>query len=244
MFCKTSIVALLALGLAGLCRADDKTAPAKPRSGGSKWNVAIVIYNQMELLDFAGPAETFQAAGMGMRYHVYTVADTLKPIVSQGFVTITPQYTIADCPPPDIVVIPGGNANSARKNKNLMAWIKNVAPDVQCMFSVCTGAFVLADAGLLDGLEATSHHSAVGNLGKNYPKIKVRKDRRVVDNGKIVTAAGVSAGIDGALYLVARMCGQATAKRTAEYMEYRWQPEPIVRTGSSNKDSSLQSSSR
>jgi transcriptional regulator GlxA family with amidase domain len=244
MFYKTCIVAWLVLGIAGLSRADDKTGPAKPRSGGSKWNVAIVIYNQMELLDFAGPAETFQAAGGGERYQVYTVSDTRKPIVSQGFVTITPQYTIADCPPPDLVVIPGGNATTARKNQKLMAWIKSVAPDVQCMFSVCTGAFVLADAGLLDGLEATSHHGAVANLRKKYPKVKVREDRRVVDNGKIVTAAGVSAGIDGALHVVARMCGQKVAKRTAEYMEYRWQPESLVRSESSSKDSGTQPPSR
>jgi protocatechuate 3,4-dioxygenase beta subunit len=97
------------------------------------------------------------------------------------------------------------------------------------MFSVCTGAFVLADAGLLDGLEATTHHGSISGL-KKYAKIKVREDLRVVDNGKIVTAAGVSAGIDGALHLVARLSGQQTAQGTARYMEYRWQPEP-AKTG-------------
>jgi transcriptional regulator GlxA family with amidase domain len=97
------------------------------------------------------------------------------------------------------------------------------------MFSVCTGAFVLAQAGLLDGLEATSHHSAVKSLQRDYPKIKVRSDRRIVDNGKIVTAAGVSAGIDGALHIVARLCGPEVAQKTAVYMEYKWQPEPAER---------------
>jgi tetratricopeptide (TPR) repeat protein len=92
------------------------------------------------------------------------------------------------------------------------------------MFSVCTGAFVLARAGLLDGLEATTHASSISGL-KEFPRIKVRERRRVVDNGKIVTAAGVSAGIDGALHLVARYCGLETAKQTATYMQYRWQPE-------------------
>jgi putative intracellular protease/amidase/ketosteroid isomerase-like protein len=209
----------------------DAAAVPKPRSGSSKWNVAIVIYNQMELLDFAGPAETFQAAGQGWTYNVFTVAETVEPIISQRFVTITPQFTIANCPPPDLVVIPGGNSSVVRKSQKMMDWVKAVSREAQCTFTVCTGAFVLAQAGLLDGLEATTHHSALATLRRDYPKIKVRSDRRVVDNGNIVTAAGVSAGIDGALHIVARMRGQAVARRTAEYMEYKWQPEPAAVSG-------------
>jgi transcriptional regulator GlxA family with amidase domain len=244
MLCKTLIIASLAFGFVGLCRGDDRARPAKPRFGGSKWNVAIVIYDGMEILDFAGPAETFQAAGAGQKFYVKTVSDTLRPIVSQGFVMIKPQYTVAECPPPDMVVIPGGNARVAMKNKKLMAWVKAAARDAQRIFSVCSGAFVLAEAGLLDGLEATSHHSALARLRKDYPRIKVRDDLRVVDNGKIVTAAGVSAGIDGALHLVDKMCGQTVAKRTAEYMEYRWLPESMVQSEASSKDGRTQPTSR
>jgi transcriptional regulator GlxA family with amidase domain len=184
----------------------------------------------MELLDFAGPAETFQAANRGRAFNVYTVAETLEPILSQRFVTITPQYTIANCPPPDIVVIPGGNSSVVRRSKRMVAWVKDVSKDAGLMFSVCTGAFVLAQAGLLDGLEATSHHEALEALQSEYPKVKVRADRRIVDNGKIITAAGVSAGIDGALHVVDRLCGRDAAQRTAVYMEYKWQPELAARS--------------
>jgi transcriptional regulator GlxA family with amidase domain len=209
----------LAAGLLGMLsttslRADDdkKTERKSPRK------VAIVIFNQMELLDFAGPAEVFAAAGGAFK--VYTVAETAKPIVSQGFVTITPQYTIANCPRPDILVIPGGNTSSVSRSELMLNWIKDVSQSSEHVMSVCTGAFVLAKAGPLDGLEVTTHHSAIANLTRNYPKVKVRTDVRVVDNGKILTAAGVSAGIDGALHLVSKLRGPKAAETTARYMEY------------------------
>ena len=211
---------------------DDK----KPeRSPTSKRNVAIVIYNQMELLDFAGPAEVFAAADGGRAYKVYTVAETDRPIKSQGFVTITPQYTIENCPRPDILVIPGGNAASVTKSQKMVDWVKDVSGNAEHVLSVCTGAFVLGRAGLLDGLEATTHHGAIPGLRRTYPKVKVRTDVRVVDNGKILTAAGVSAGIDGALHVVSKMRGQKIAQKTAEYMEYRWQPESTASTGSGGR---------
>jgi putative intracellular protease/amidase/Flp pilus assembly protein TadD len=202
----------------------------KPRAGGSRWNVAIVVYDHMEILDFAGPAEVFEVAGGSRAYNVYTVAETDRPIVSQGFVKITPQYTIANCPPPDLVVIPGGNTVEVRKSEKMRQWVTSVARDSGHVLTVCTGAFVVAKAGLLDGLEATTHHSAIERMRREFPKIKVRSDVRVVDNGKILTTAGVSAGIDGALYVVAKMCGTQVAQRTAEGMEYRWHPEATLTT--------------
>jgi transcriptional regulator GlxA family with amidase domain len=211
-------------------RADDEKKPQE-HPGSSRRNVAIVIYNQMELLDFAGPAEVFAAAKGGQAFKVYTVAENDRPIKSQGFVTITPQYTIDNCPRPDILVIPGGNSSSVSKSQKMLDWVKSVSHDAECVLSVCTGAFVLAKAGLLDGLEATTHHSAISNLRRNYSNVKVRTDVRVVDNGKILTAAGVSAGIDGALHLVSKLCGHKVAQKTAEYMEYLWHAEPATTTG-------------
>jgi transcriptional regulator GlxA family with amidase domain len=194
-------------------------------------NVAIVVHDGVELLDLAGPGEVFSAANGGRAFRVFTVSETDKPIKSQRFLTVTPEFTIANCPKPDIIVIPGGATGVLLRSPAVMKWIRERAPETEVMFSVCTGAFVLADAGLLDGLEATTHHGSIAGL-KRYPKIKVLEDRRVVDNGKIVTAAGVSAGIDGALHLVARLCGKETADRTAKYMEYRWQPETTKSTRS------------
>lgn len=199
--------------------------PAKPMA--PKRNVAIVVHDGVELLDFAGPGEVFAAANGGRAFRVFTVGESAKPIKSQRFLTVTPEFTIANSPKPDIIVVPGGDTDVLLRNAAFMKWIKERAPEAEVMFSVCTGAFVFAEAGLLDGLEATTHHGSIAAL-KRHSKIKVREDRRVVDNGKVVTAAGVSAGIDGALHLVARLIDQPTAERTAKYMEYRWQPEPVV----------------
>src|SRR5438552_9454966 len=115
---------------APIVRADDKK-PSAERPAGSKRNVAIVVYNQMELLDFAGPAEVFAAANGGRAFKVYTVAENDKPIVSQGFVTITPQYTIANCPRPDILVIPGGNSTSVSRSQKMLDWVKAVSSDTE-----------------------------------------------------------------------------------------------------------------
>jgi putative intracellular protease/amidase/YHS domain-containing protein len=189
-------------------------------------NVAILVFNGMELLDFAGPAEVFSNAGRGPTFNVYTVAATREPITSQGLVTTTPRHTFADCPRPDIVVVPGGNTRTLAKEEKTLDWIRQSASQAEIVLSVCTGAFVLANAGLLDGQEATTHWASIERLRQQFPKTTVREKRRFVDNGKIVTAAGVSAGIDASLHVVERLLGQGAARETAKYMEYNWQPAP------------------
>jgi transcriptional regulator GlxA family with amidase domain len=174
----------------------------------------------MELLDFAGPVEVFNSAG----YHVHTVAATRDPINCFNIMTLKPDYTFADCPRVDIVVVPGGSVGHVAGDKRVTDWLVQASSTSDVTFSVCTGAFVLAKAGLLDGKEATTHWSGISALRKQYPKITVREDRRVVDNGKTVTAAGVSSGIDGALHLVDRLSGRSNATKAARYMEYPWQP--------------------
>jgi putative intracellular protease/amidase/YHS domain-containing protein len=186
-------------------------------------NVAILIFDGMELLDFAGPAEVFASAG----FRVYTVAPTQKPAKFMGL-TLTPHYTFADCPRPDIVVIPGGST-AVSNDKRVTEWVVQASAEAEATLSVCTGVFVLAKAGLLDGKEATTHWGSIARLRKQFPKITVHDDRRVVDNGKVITSAGVSAGIDGALHVVERLSGRPAASRTARYMEYRWQPVSAVK---------------
>jgi putative intracellular protease/amidase/YHS domain-containing protein len=183
-------------------------------------SVVILVFNRMELLDFAGPAEVFASAG----YEVSTVAATRDPVPCAGLITLTPRYTFADCPSADIIVIPGGNVREVAKDKRVIDWLVRASPAAEATLSVCTGAFVLAKAGLLDGKEATTHWGSIGALRKQFPQITVRDDRRVVDNGKVVTSAGVSAGIDGALHLVDRLSGRSEASKAARYMEYNWQP--------------------
>jgi transcriptional regulator GlxA family with amidase domain len=196
-------------------------------------NVAIVVYEGVELLDFAGPGEVFGAAsGFGRAkqeraFNVYTVAISKAPLTSR-FVTIEPQYAIDDAPKPDLIVIPGGNTDVLLDNPKFMAWLKSSQASAEVTLTVCTGAFTLAKLGLLDGKQVTTFYGAIAELRKETPKATVIDGRRYVDNGAIITTAGVSAGIDGALHTVARLLGRAVADRTAQYMEYRWMPEAYL----------------
>jgi transcriptional regulator GlxA family with amidase domain len=201
------------------------TAAADDRPMRKIKNVAIFIHEGVELLDFSGPGEVFAAAGQGRAFSVYTVALKEDAITSQGFVRIKPQYTIFNCPPPDIVVLPGGNTRIPLNEPEVIEWIKNATQHAEVMLSVCTGAFLLAKAGLLDGREATTHWGSIERLRQAAPQARVRENRRFVDSGKIVTSAGVSAGIDGALHVVDRLLGRTAALETARYMEYNWQAE-------------------
>lgn len=186
-------------------------------------NVAILVFSGVELLDFAGPGEVFSVAGPG--FNVYTVAASAEPVVSQGFVTVKPRYAMAESPPPDVLVVPGGGVGSLLDDPAAMRWIRETAATAEVVMSVCNGALVLAEAGLLDGLEATTHHGAIAALRNAAPTATVHADRRFVDNGKIVTAAGVSAGIDAALHLVSRLTDPRQAGHVARYMEYPWEAD-------------------
>lgn len=186
-------------------------------------NVAIVLFNDFEILDMAGPAEVFSAAmgSNGREFEVFTVSSSKEEVESgHAVLAVTPEYTVDKCPKPDIVVIPGGHVEALLADAKLMEWIKARAADSEIVMSVCNGAFALHKAGLLDGLEATTHHGSVERLRKIATKTKVVPDRRFVDNGKIITAAGVSAGIDAALHVVERLLGVDAANNTARYMEY------------------------
>src|ERR1044071_3784652 len=190
-----------------------------------KRRVVIFIHEGVELLDFSGPGEVFASTAHRQAFEVYTVAATPDAILSQGFVTIKPQYTFANCPPPDIIILPGGRTDVPLANSKVIDWIRKSSERAEVMMSVCTGAFLLRESGLLDGKEATPHWSAIESLKQQAPKTTVRENRRFVDNGKVVTAAGVSAGIDAALHVVDRLLGRDVAQKTAKYMEYKWQPE-------------------
>lgn len=188
----------------------------------AKRNVAIFVHNGVEVLDFAGPSEVF-ASTEG--FNVYTVSLTTEPIISQGFIKIIPAYSLSDCPKPDIVVLPGGQTGPFLENKPLIDWIKTCAQHAEIMLSVCTGAGLLAKAGLLDGKQATTFHNYIDPLQKATPNARILRNTRFVDNGQIITTAGVSAGIDGALHVVAKLKGLAVATQTAHYMEYdKWKP--------------------
>ncbi|HEX6889355.1 MAG TPA: DJ-1/PfpI family protein [Chryseolinea sp.] len=187
-----------------------------------RYSVAIFLYDGVELLDFAGPGEVFSAAG----FQVYTMSVEGKEILSQGFVNVKPQYSIGNAPKPDIIVFPGGGAGAPSKDPRVIDWLKSNVTTGSMAMSVCTGAQILAKAGLLEGYNVTTFHNFIDGLQAMLPNSKVLRDTRFVDNGIVVTTAGVSAGIDGALHLVSRIKGLEAAKATAYYMEYdKWKPE-------------------
>lgn len=214
-----TVVGIVGLATVGLISAVESSPPDK-----HKWKVALVIYDHVELLDLAGPGEVFAATGD--HFKVYTVAATKDPIVSQGFVTIQPEFSIADAPEPDILIVPGGGTRGVLESEAMMDWIAAAGRGAEVSLSVCTGAFILARAGMLDGAEATTFYAATDSLQRHYPDTVVHENVRWVDNGSVVTTAGVSAGIDGSLRVVAKLLGPDAAIETAAYMEYdKWEAD-------------------
>jgi transcriptional regulator GlxA family with amidase domain len=190
-------------------------------------SVAIVIFDDVEVLDFCGPFEVFSVAARleePAAFSVYIVGQEMRPVLARGGLSINPHYTLYDCPPPDLLVVPGGyGARREMHNQVLLDWIVSYAQPAELVLSVCTGALLLGRAGLLDGLAATTHHSAFKLLHDAAPRTKILSNERFVDNGKIITSAGISAGIDASLHVVARLLGDQHARATARQMEYRWE---------------------
>lgn len=190
--------------------------------------VAFVLSDGAVVIDFAGPWEVFQDAmsggkGMNMKmglFRLYTVAETTKPIRASAGMRIIPDYNFANAPAPKVIVIP---AQSAQENpsKAMQEWIRKSAKTADVTMSVCTGAFVLANTGLLSGKAATTHHSAYKQMAMNYPDIQLKRGARFVDNGNIATSGGLSSGIDLALHVVERYYGHEVAENTAYQMEYQ-----------------------
>ena len=198
-------------------------AEGQSKDPKSRRNVAILIFDGVEVMDFAGPAEVFIVSGFGKPFRVFTVAETTELVRTMGGLTVKPEFSVKEAPRADIVVVPGGNMGKV--DKSVKEWLKKSARDAEVVMSVCMGAFLLAEAGLLDGVEATTHRWGIDGLKRSAPKCTVVRGKRFVDAGKILTTAGVTAGIDGALHLVERFLGKEAARWTAEeWMEYKRQP--------------------
>ena len=193
---------------------------ARPVYGNKTIDVAILIFDGVELLDFAGPAEVFIVANQRHPFRVFTVAPSTNLTTTMGGIKIKPDYSFQDAPPADVVVIPGGKLQSVKADG--VRWIRESAESADVVMSVCFGALLLAEARLLDGVTATTHRWAIESLKTAAPGCNVVTDRRVIDAGKIVTTGGVTSGIDGALHLVERLAGTEVADWTAQtWMEYR-----------------------
>ncbi len=182
--------------------------------------VAILIFNGVEIIDFTGPFEVFGAAD----FDVYTVAESKEPVTTAMGMTVVPKFTFAEAPEPDVLVVPGGGVAGPRGSATTLKWIASQTARTEHTLSVCNGAFILASAGLLDGLSATTTDHLIPKLRAEFPKVKVVEDQRFVDNGRIITAAGLSSGIDGALHVVSKMLGNGVAQAVALGIEYDWRP--------------------
>lgn len=197
-----------------------------------KRHVAILIFPEVEVLDFAGPFEVFAVANelTGFEtFHTFTVAELPGSIRARNGLKIVPDFTVETAPPPHILVIPGGaGTRPLLKKPGMLEWIRQRARKAEIVASVCTGSLVLAQAGLLNNLRATTHHENFAELAALAPNTDIVEDVRFTDNGQILTAAGISAGIDLSLHLIARLLGEEAAQRSARYMEYHWRNDAGV----------------
>lgn len=192
--------------------------------------VGILLFDEVEVLDFTGPFEVFFAArANGQKdndpplFDVITIAEETSHIRCSGDLLVRPQYTIDDHPTIDILVVPGGDGTRREMhNRRLLNWITAQNQRTEITMSVCTGALLLAECGILDGLQATTHWYRVELMRDRYPTVETRCDVRLVDAEHVMTSAGISAGIDLALHVVERLHGESTAAWTARRMEHLW----------------------
>ena len=199
--------------------------------------VGILIFENVEVLDFCGPFEVFSVTRLNEEkrreelspFNVFLVAETKKPVITTGGMKVLPDYDLDDCPPLDILVVPGGwGTRKEMNNERLLSWITDRSRQVETLTSVCTGALLLGKAGLLEGKRATTHWRSLDWMQELFPKTTVERQLHFVEEGALFTSAGISAGIDMALKVVARYFGEAIARATARHMEYPF-PESNAR---------------
>lgn len=199
--------------------------------------VGILLFQDVEVLDYCGPFEVFSCTRLDPErrreepspFEVCLIAEAPGPVTTVGGMRVLPDFSLASCPALDILLIPGGwGTRRQMRNSNLVGWIRQRAANVETLASVCTGALLLASAGLLDDLPATTHWQALDLLRHDFPRVRVDAGRHYIKAGRVFTSAGISAGIDLALKLVGHHCGASVARATARYMEYPY-PETDAR---------------
>ena len=200
--------------------------------------VGIFVFDDVEVLDFAGPYEVFTTASRlharqypaePALFRVITVARAAAQFRARAGLEVTADFTFADHPALDVLIVPGGVVTAELASPDVGAWIAARFPDTIITASVCTGAFLLAQAGVLEGVSATTHWEDIAELKAMFPALTVVSGRRWVDAGGVVTSAGISAGIDMSLHLVERIAGRELAWRTARQMEFDWTENGITR---------------
>ncbi len=191
-------------------------------------NIGIYIYDGAEVLDFSGPFEVFSTAKRldANDWNVFLIAESLDPVSARGDFKVTPHHTIQNHPKIDLLMVAGGIHTDEMGKPQIIEWIRSVDQHAQHVTSVCTGAFLLANAGLLDGLSVTTHWDDICDLKTQFPNLKVVENQRWIHSGKFITSGGISAGIDMSLYLVSKLHSHELAESVAKTMEYRWIKNP------------------
>jgi transcriptional regulator GlxA family with amidase domain len=191
--------------------------------------IGIVIFKDIEVLDFCGPFEVFSVTRLNEEkrreepspFEVLLIAEKAETVVTSGSMKVIPDHSFETCPKLDILVVPGGWGTRAEiKNPVMLDWLKKRAAEIETLTAVCTGSMLLGFAGLLDGRRATTHWRSLDWMRESFPAVIVERDKHVVEDGNVVTSAGISAGIDMALKVVARYYGEDIARATAKQMEY------------------------
>ena len=187
-------------------------------------NIGIYIYDDAEVLDFSGPFEVFSTAQRLAKneWNIFLVAQHNQPVNARGGFSVNPHYSFADHPPIDLLLVVGGVHNNELTKAPVIDWIKRTAQLAPVVASVCTGAFLLAKAELLNGKNVTTHWEDINDLAVMFPLLNVISNKRWVKDDKFTTSAGISAGIDMSLHLVAEHISPELAKLTAKQMQYTW----------------------
>ncbi len=191
--------------------------------------VGILLFDNIEVLDFCGPFEVFSVTRLNEEkrreelspFNVFLVAETKEPVVATGGMKVLPDYELDGCPGIDVLVVPGGwGTRKEMNNERLLRWIADRSIQIEILTSVCTGSLLLGKAGLLNGKRATTHWRSLDWMQELFPKTIVERQLHFVEEGALFTSAGISAGIDMSLKVVARYFGETIARATAKHMEY------------------------
>ncbi|MGB5919520.1 DJ-1/PfpI family protein [Arcobacter sp.] len=189
-------------------------------------NVGIYIYNNAEVLDFSGPFEVFSVASRFLddkdKFNVFLISEKENIVTARGNYKINSHYTFENVPKTDLLIIVGGIHTEEVKKTAVINWIKEQSKNTKIIASVCTGAFLLAEAGIITNHTVTTHWEDIADLKKDYPTLNVVEDVRWVDEGNILTSAGISAGIDMSLHLVSKIKNLELANKTAKQMQFDW----------------------
>jgi len=205
-------------GRCPICDMELVSVKEKAQTDQERVKAAILVFDGVQIIDYTGPYEVFGQA----RFDVFTVSETGETITTSMGMSVNPTHSFENSPTPDLLLVPGGDVHAQLEDPEVLKWVQQMADAAEHVLSVCNGAFILAEAGLLEGLTATTFHGLLNDFESTYEGVNVVRDQRFTDNGKIVTSAGLSSGIDASIHMVSKIKGHDAAASLALHLEYDW----------------------